>query len=80
VSTSRLTGDLEKFSKNLSCGNRDHCNCDGYTNSIYTLAIGAIDHKGLHPPYSEACSALIAVTYSSGSGAAIVSPFTVRIS
>lgn len=46
----------------------DNCNYDGYTNSIYSITIGAIDHKGLHPPYSESCSAVIAVTYSSGSG------------
>ncbi|CCE66336.1 hypothetical protein TPHA_0P01790 [Tetrapisispora phaffii CBS 4417] len=46
----------------------DNCNYDGYTNSIYSITIGAIDHKGLHPPYSESCSAVLAVTYSSGSG------------
>lgn len=46
----------------------DNCNYDGYTNSIYSITVGAIDHKGLHPPYSEACSAVLVVTYSSGSG------------
>ncbi|CCD25707.1 kexin KEX2 NDAI_0F03890 [Naumovozyma dairenensis CBS 421] len=46
----------------------DNCNYDGYTNSIYSITIGALDHKGLHPPYSESCSAVMAVTYSSGSG------------
>lgn len=46
----------------------DNCNYDGYTNSIYSITVGAIDHKGLHPPYSEACSAVMVVTYSSGSG------------
>lgn len=46
----------------------DNCNYDGYTNSIYSITIGAIDHKDLHPPYSESCSAVMAVTYSSGSG------------
>lgn len=46
----------------------DDCNCDGYTNSIYSITVGAIDHKGLHPPYSESCSAVMVVTYSSGSG------------
>lgn len=46
----------------------DNCNYDGYTNSIYSITIGALDHKGLHPPYSEGCSAVMAVTYSSGSG------------
>lgn len=46
----------------------DNCNYDGYTNSIYSITVGAIDHKGLHPPYSEGCSAIMVVTYSSGSG------------
>ncbi|CDO94112.1 unnamed protein product [Kluyveromyces dobzhanskii CBS 2104] len=46
----------------------DSCNFDGYTNSIYSITVGAIDWKGLHPPYSESCSAVMVVTYSSGSG------------
>ncbi|SCU90034.1 LAMI_0E00298g1_1 [Lachancea mirantina] len=46
----------------------DNCNYDGYTNSIYSITVGAIDHKGLHPPYAESCSAVLVVTYSSGSG------------
>ena len=46
----------------------DNCNYDGYTNSIFSITVGAIDHKGLHPPYSESCSAVLVVTYSSGSG------------
>lgn len=51
----------------------DQCNFDGYTNSIYSITISAIDRKGLHPYYSEACTANMAVTYSSGSGDNIVS-------
>lgn len=46
----------------------DLCNFDGYTNSIYSITVGAIDYKGLHPSYAEACSAVMVVTYSSGSG------------
>lgn len=46
----------------------DSCNFDGYTNSIYSITVGAVDYKGLHPAYSEACSAVMVVTYSSGSG------------
>lgn len=45
----------------------DQCNFDGYTNSIYSITVGAIDYKGLHPLYAEACSAVMVVTYSSGS-------------
>lgn len=46
----------------------DSCNCDGYTNSIYTLSIGSATENGLVPWYSEACSSTLAATYSSGSG------------
>ncbi|GAA5841986.1 hypothetical protein JCM11251_001437 [Rhodosporidiobolus azoricus] len=46
----------------------DQCNFDGYTNSLMSITVGAIDRKGLHPFYSEACSANMVVTFSSGSG------------
>ncbi|KAG0232086.1 pheromone processing endoprotease [Actinomortierella wolfii] len=44
----------------------DNCNFDGYTNSRYTISIGAITRENKHPIYSESCSAQLAVTYSSG--------------
>ncbi|KAF8985629.1 hypothetical protein BGZ46_003029 [Entomortierella lignicola] len=44
----------------------DNCNFDGYTNSRYTVSIGAITRTNEHPVYSEACSAQLGVTYSSG--------------
>ncbi|XP_061173193.1 furin-like protease kpc-1 isoform X3 [Saccostrea echinata] len=46
----------------------DSCNCDGYTNSIYTLSISSATEFGNIPWYSEACSSTLATTYSSGSG------------
>ena len=46
----------------------DSCNCDGYTNSIYTLSISSATEYGNVPWYSEACSSTLATTYSSGSG------------
>ncbi|KAJ5631150.1 uncharacterized protein N7484_011250 [Penicillium longicatenatum] len=49
----------------------DNCNFDGYTNSIYSITVGAIDRQGSHPSYSESCSAQLVVAYSSGSGDAI---------
>ncbi|KAJ5295977.1 hypothetical protein PENANT_c001G01883 [Penicillium antarcticum] len=49
----------------------DNCNFDGYTNSIYSITVGAIDREGNHPTYSESCSAQLVVAYSSGSGDAI---------
>jgi len=50
-------------------GGRDHdnCNCDGYTNSIWTLSVSSATENGLIPWYSEACSSTMASTYSSGS-------------
>ncbi|GCB63232.1 hypothetical protein scyTo_0013176 [Scyliorhinus torazame] len=49
-------------------GGREHdsCNCDGYTNSIYTLSISSTTQNGNVPWYSEACSSTLATTYSSG--------------
>lgn len=44
----------------------DNCNCDGYTNSIYTISIGSVDEHGKKPWYSELCAATMAVTFSSG--------------
>ncbi|CAO3683575.1 unnamed protein product [Rhizopus stolonifer] len=46
----------------------DNCNFDGYTNSIYTITVGAIDRIGNYPSYAEKCAAQFFVTYSSGSG------------
>ncbi|TSK45824.1 Furin-1 [Bagarius yarrelli] len=45
---------------------KDNCNCDGYTNSIYTLSISSMTQYGNVPWYSEACSSTLAATYSSG--------------
>ncbi|CAM2109192.1 unnamed protein product [Caretta caretta] len=44
----------------------DNCNCDGYTNSIYTLSVGSVTESGRVPWYSEACASTLTTTYSSG--------------
>lgn len=44
----------------------DNCNCDGYTNSIWTLSISSTTEHGHIPWYSEKCSSTLATTYSSG--------------
>lgn len=44
----------------------DNSNYDGYANSLWTLAIGAIDHRGVRAPYSEPGANLIGVTYARG--------------
>ncbi|TKX27282.1 kexin [Elsinoe australis] len=64
-------GSLFVFAIGNGASNDDDCNFDGYTNSIYSVSVGGIDRKGLHPYYSEKCSAQLVVTYSSGSGDAI---------
>nr|XP_029512291.1 proprotein convertase subtilisin/kexin type 5-like [Oncorhynchus nerka] len=45
--------------------NRDHCSCDGYTNSIYTISISSTTHSGARPDYLEPCPSTLASTYSS---------------
>ena len=57
----------------------DQCNFDGYTNSIFSVTVAAIDYKGLHPDYSEACAANMIVAYTSGSGKHIVSGLIIAV-
>lgn len=45
--------------------NYDNCNCDGYTNSIYTVSVGSVLGDGQRPRYGESCSAILTTTYSS---------------
>lgn len=49
----------------------DNCNYDGYANSRFTIAIGAVDFLGKQSYYSENCAALMACAPSSGSGKSI---------
>ncbi|TDL24998.1 hypothetical protein BD410DRAFT_766664 [Rickenella mellea] len=65
-------GSIFVFASGNGAASGDQCNFDGYTNSIYSVTVAAIDYKGLHPYYSEACAANMVVTYSSGSGKNIV--------
>ena len=44
----------------------DNCNCDGYTNSIYTLSISSATQGGRKPWYLEECSSTLATTYRYG--------------
>lgn len=66
-------GSIYVFASGNGAASDDNCNFDGYTNSIYSITVGAIDRKGGSPYYSEACSANLVVTYSSGAGDSIVS-------
>jgi kexin len=64
-------GSIYVFAAGNGAASDDNCNFDGYTNSIYSITVGAIDQHNKHPYYSEACSAQLVVTYSSGGGDAI---------
>ncbi|OCK77119.1 KEX1 protease precursor [Lepidopterella palustris CBS 459.81] len=64
-------GSIYVFAAGNGAASDDNCNFDGYTNSIYSVTVGAIDRNNLHPYYSEQCSAQLVVTYSSGSSDAI---------
>jgi len=45
----------------------DNCNYDGWANSRFTIAVGAVDHLGVQAWYSEPCSMLVISAPSSGS-------------
>ncbi|RIA85868.1 peptidase S8/S53 domain-containing protein [Glomus cerebriforme] len=64
-------GSLFVFASGNGGANDDNCNFDGYTNSLYTITVGAVDRLFAHPYYAEKCSALLVTTYSSGSGSYI---------
>lgn len=66
-------GSIFVFASGNGAGSGDQCNFDGYTNSIYSVTVAAVDHMGKRPYYSEACSANLIVAYSSGGGNRIVS-------
>ncbi|CBY09403.1 unnamed protein product [Oikopleura dioica] len=48
--------------------NQDHCSCDGYTNSIYTISVSATTELGNRPWYAESCASTMTTTFSSGEG------------
>lgn len=64
-------GSIYVFASGNGAVYGDNCNFDGYTNSIYSITVGAVDRLGLRPYYAERCSAQLVVTYSSGSGSNI---------
>jgi subtilisin-like proprotein convertase family protein/outer membrane biosynthesis protein TonB len=48
----------------------DNVNNNGYANSRFTIAVGAIDDKGTHSSYSEPGAALFVAAHSDGNGGA----------
>ncbi|PCH37898.1 hypothetical protein WOLCODRAFT_135908 [Wolfiporia cocos MD-104 SS10] len=61
-------GSVFVFASGNGGRSADQCNFDGYTNSIFSVTVGAIDYRGMHPDYSEPCAANMVVAYSSGGG------------
>jgi len=51
--------------------NLDNVNYDGYANSRYTIAVGAVDHNGIQSFYSEPGAALIVAAPSSNASVGI---------
>ncbi|MGC9506154.1 S8 family serine peptidase [Baaleninema sp.] len=58
----------QKFNTNgeLTHYGFDNVNNNGYANSRFTIAVGAIDDRGVHSSYSEPGAALFVSAYSSG--------------
>ncbi|KAG7241172.1 hypothetical protein INR49_025915, partial [Caranx melampygus] len=44
----------------------DHCSCDGYSNSIYTISVSSSTRRGSRPDYLEQCTSTLATAYTGG--------------
>ncbi|XP_013861969.1 proprotein convertase subtilisin/kexin type 5 [Austrofundulus limnaeus] len=52
----------------------DHCSCDGYSSSIYTISVSSATHRGIQPDYLEQCSSTLAAAYSGEETKDMVTP------
>ena len=66
-------GSIYVFASGNGGVDQDDCNFDGYANSVYTIAVGAIMSNGKKPDYGETCAAHLVVSYSGGLSNGIVS-------
>uniref|UniRef100_A0A3P9N2S0 Proprotein convertase subtilisin/kexin type 6-like n=1 Tax=Poecilia reticulata TaxID=8081 RepID=A0A3P9N2S0_POERE len=41
----------------------DHCSCDGYSSSIYTISVSSVSRRGVWPEHLEQCSSTLAAAY-----------------
>nr|XP_030112657.3 proprotein convertase subtilisin/kexin type 4 [Taeniopygia guttata] len=64
-------GSIFIWASGNSGTNYDNCNCDGYTNSIYTVSVGSVLGDGQRPRYGESCPAILTTTYSSRSSSEV---------
>ncbi|XP_067340936.1 proprotein convertase subtilisin/kexin type 5 isoform X1 [Channa argus] len=44
----------------------DHCSCDGYSSSIFTVSISSSTRSGSQPDYLEQCPSTLATAYTGG--------------
>ncbi|KHN94698.1 kexin-like protease [Metarhizium album ARSEF 1941] len=63
-------GSIFVFASGNGARSGDNCNFDGYTNSIFSITVGAVSRDNQQTYYSEPCSAQLVVTYSSGGNTA----------
>ncbi len=66
-------GSIYVFAGGNGRGSGDNVNYDGYANSRYTIAVAAIDHRGVQASYSEPGAPLLVSAPSSGDGTGITS-------
>lgn len=59
-------GSIYCFASGNGKHHGDNCACDGFVQSIYTIAIASASQSGKTTYYGESCSAIMATTYSSG--------------
>lgn len=57
----------------------DHCGADGYVNSIYTIAIGAVTQTGKPAYFGEPCPGVMAVTLTGASVGGALPLVSVRV-
>ncbi|KAJ7375985.1 hypothetical protein OS493_037537 [Desmophyllum pertusum] len=57
-------GSIFVFAAGNGGRNYDSCAYNGYTNSVFTIAISGVSRNGSIPGYAERCSAVMASTYS----------------
>ena len=64
-------GSLYVWAAGNGLVNDDNINYDGYANSRYTIAAGAVDHNGRQARYSEPGAPMLVTVPSSGSGVGV---------
>jgi len=64
-------GNIYVWAAGNGLGSDDNVNYDGYANSRYTIAVGAIDHNGVQSYYSEPGASMLVTAYSSGASVGI---------